>query len=658
MIFPLSHESSTVRRLPWVTFIIMGICLLAHILTVIETRDLDENLGNEGNELFEYYVEHPYLELDPRLRELLYPGQGEEETEALAEVFKEFGMAPPDSEFLIAQEQEELDVRTEEFFEAISSTPWHEWGLIPADKTLHGFITYQFMHGGWLHLIGNMFFLFLAGPFIEDVWGRPIYLSFYLMAGALSALMYALHYPSLDGPLIGASGAVAGVMGAFLVRYWDTKIKFFYWFFVFFGTFTAPAWLMLPMWLLREVFFAQAMDVVNASGQGSGVAHWAHVWGFAFGVGVAAIIRYKNIEKNYLHGAIEAKVTLFDNSVVEDALEDFRQGHIDKAMSTLKREVFAHPENYDAAMAYWNMATDSQRGEEAAPALMKSIQKAIRSSEIDTLDPYFVDIVRGAPNFAMDPAVALRLGEHLVEDGRRDEAIELLESSNRVVSAATPVGVLVRLSRFGAEIYAPFTGTFIHLAIANADLPEEARKELELLASDYPAPDTEAEAEPSPEPENFPEPESESEYEPVLEPTVAEMEIKVMAAVPVKLSDNVLSLKVGEAARKLDLKQVKMIAVAGIKPELAQSFIVIDMALDELDAEKFRVVRMTSKGFDPCRLMGGEKAIDALCRLIATSFDISGARAVPDEQALRTGRFPRYASLDEYEESLRSLAID
>ena len=146
-------------------------------------------------------------------------------------------------------------------------------------------ITYQFLHGGFLHLFGNLFFLFLAGPFIEDVWGRPVFAAFYLTAGALSALMFALRYPELDEPLIGASGAVAGVMGAFLVRYWKTRIRFLYFFIPFRpGTFTAPAWLMLPLWFARELVFAQAWDVASPGTGGGGVAHWAHVWGFAFGL--------------------------------------------------------------------------------------------------------------------------------------------------------------------------------------------------------------------------------------------------------------------------------------------------------------------------------------------------------------------------------------
>ena len=132
---------------------------------------------------------------------------------------------------------------------------------------------------GFFHFLGNMFILYLAGPFIEDRWGRPLFAGFYILAGIFAALFFVVQYPGLEESMVGASGAISGVMGAFLIRFWFVKIKFFYFFFFFMGTFNAPAWFMLPLWLARELIFAQAGDVIAPEG-GTGVAHWAHVAGF------------------------------------------------------------------------------------------------------------------------------------------------------------------------------------------------------------------------------------------------------------------------------------------------------------------------------------------------------------------------------------------
>ena len=128
----------------------------------------------------------------------------------------------------------------------------------------------MFLHGGWLHLFGNLLLLFLTGPFIEDRWGRPAFLAFYLAAGLAAAGLFVARFPELSLPLIGASGAIAGCMGAFLVRFFRTRMQYFYWFGIFVGTFSAPAWLMLPLWFGNELLMARVSEAVAPLG-GSGV---------------------------------------------------------------------------------------------------------------------------------------------------------------------------------------------------------------------------------------------------------------------------------------------------------------------------------------------------------------------------------------------------
>src|SRR5207247_9669974 len=108
--------------------------------------------------------------------------------------------------------------------DAAVTDPLQRWGLVPARIRPDALITHMFLHAGWLHLLGNLFILYLAGPYIEDVWGRPLFAGFYLVSGLVAALAFVLRYPGLDQPLVGASGAIAGVMGAFLVRYGRPEI--------------------------------------------------------------------------------------------------------------------------------------------------------------------------------------------------------------------------------------------------------------------------------------------------------------------------------------------------------------------------------------------------------------------------------------------------
>jgi hypothetical protein len=131
-------------------------------------------------------------------------------------------------------------------------------------------ITANFLHGGWLHLIGNMWFLWLAGAVLEDTWGRLIYPAFYMIAGVLALQVHAMVNVGSMTPTIGASGAIAGLMGAFLVRFPTTKIEMGYLLFYRFYRFKMAAYWLLPVWLLMEILY-------GTSGASTGVAHWAHI---------------------------------------------------------------------------------------------------------------------------------------------------------------------------------------------------------------------------------------------------------------------------------------------------------------------------------------------------------------------------------------------
>lgn len=138
--------------------------------------------------------------------------------------------------------------------------------------------TSMFMHGGWMHLIGNMLFLWIYGNNIEDDLGRFKFLVFYLLSGLAAIGLYTLFGPSSQIPLVGASGAIAGVMGAYLVRYPAARITVLV-IFIFIQTIQLPAKIVLGFWFIYQII----MYSLGGAGGGGGVAWMAHVGGFAFG---------------------------------------------------------------------------------------------------------------------------------------------------------------------------------------------------------------------------------------------------------------------------------------------------------------------------------------------------------------------------------------
>jgi rhomboid family protein len=133
-------------------------------------------------------------------------------------------------------------------------------------------LTSMFMHGGWLHLIGNMWFLWIFGDNVEDAMGRGRFLVFYLLCGLLAAVAQVLWSPSSTVPMVGASGAIAGVLGAYLLLYPHARVRSLWVLVIFITTIYVPAWLMLGLWFLSQFILP-----------GPEVAWMAHVGGFIAG---------------------------------------------------------------------------------------------------------------------------------------------------------------------------------------------------------------------------------------------------------------------------------------------------------------------------------------------------------------------------------------
>jgi membrane associated rhomboid family serine protease len=145
----------------------------------------------------------------------------------------------------------------------------------------------MFMHGSWSHIIGNMIFLWAFGPEVEDMMGRGRYLAFYLLGGLVAALAQVAAAPDSTVPNLGASGAIAAVMGAFLVTFPQDRIRSLLVIFVFVRVAYIPAVLLIGVWGLVQ--FLSLGAIANQPSPGGGVAYAAHVGGFIFGAVAARL---------------------------------------------------------------------------------------------------------------------------------------------------------------------------------------------------------------------------------------------------------------------------------------------------------------------------------------------------------------------------------
>jgi membrane associated rhomboid family serine protease len=158
--------------------------------------------------------------------------------------------------------------------------------VIGEQRTWFTPLTSMFLHGGWFHLIGNMWFLWVFGNNVEDSMGHARYLGFYLLCGLAAAAAQAFVNPSSPIPMVGASGAISGVMGAYIVLYPRVRVHMLVFLGIFITRIVVPAYLMLGYWFLLQIIGGGL-----TSGEGGGVAFWAHAGGFIAGAALIYLFR-------------------------------------------------------------------------------------------------------------------------------------------------------------------------------------------------------------------------------------------------------------------------------------------------------------------------------------------------------------------------------
>ena len=162
------------------------------------------------------------------------------------------------------------------------------YGLVPDQFHWANVFTSMFLHGGWMHVLGNMWFLWIFGDNIEDILGHGKFLLFYLLCGVAAAMTQVFFSFDSRVPMVGASGAIAGVMGAYMVKFPQSRIHTLI-FYIFITTIEVPAWVMLIYWFAIQ-FFSGLGSLAAPTAQG-GTAFFAHVGGFVAGIALIFLMR-------------------------------------------------------------------------------------------------------------------------------------------------------------------------------------------------------------------------------------------------------------------------------------------------------------------------------------------------------------------------------
>ena len=253
--------------------------------------------------------------------------------------------------------------------------------------------------------------------------GRPLYAAVYLLGGAGAALAHAWFQPDSTAHLVGASGAIAALMGVFCVRCWNTNVRFFYWFFLaLVGTFSAPAWIMLLLWLTRELFSA----FVYAGS--SSVAFWAHIGGFGFGAAAAFAMKLSRIEEKVIAPAIDRKTNLAaKHPRFVTALEHFDRGDASAALRDFKLAAKDEAEDPDLHQWLARCYLALERPHEAARCLRQELAIHLRRREFDLAAQSYLELVAAAPDFDLTARELGAVASAMMASGYETEAAELFQ---------------------------------------------------------------------------------------------------------------------------------------------------------------------------------------------------------------------------------------
>jgi membrane associated rhomboid family serine protease len=350
LILPIQHENMSSRRWPIITLalILFNLAIFAGTHRTVDKQD--SHLWTVREHILILAAKFPNLVLTTDAREWVsgyqrrFPDEWAEMQNPDSDPVDEWDARTKQIDDPAAL-QAEMDSLEVQYSQLSDSSITEQFAFAYAHPKPITYLTSTFLHMDWWHVLGNMWFLWLAGFLLEDAWGRPLYLLIYLTAGALASQFNLWMAPGAFGYSLGASGAIAGLMGAFLVRFPNTKIRMM-WFFDLglfpFCRFWMRAYWLLPFWVLLEIN--------SGMGPRDGVAHWAHVGGFLFGALAAIGLRYSGLERK-IDQAIEQKVSWTAEAEIVRANDMMESGKLEEAAVILNEFLATNPDCFVA----WNL---------------------------------------------------------------------------------------------------------------------------------------------------------------------------------------------------------------------------------------------------------------------------------------------------------------
>jgi membrane associated rhomboid family serine protease len=447
-ILPLAHEESSVRR--WPLFAIAVIVLNALLLAVTMTS----GAGAEDAVARATEAAQTFADMHAKAAESAPPGcvtaggstpganilQDMTTPKASSGDLADMDSAPNGA----SAKQKPSDPRTEAETEAADAATMaqlcaaittaesakldYRFGFIPRRPVAWTLVTHQFLHAGVLHLLLNLWFFWLTGCNLEDRWGKAVFGGFYLLAGVAGALVHWRFTSSPDIPLIGASAAIAGAMGAFLVVLGRTRVRFGYLMWLSMkpkvGTFEATAFWMFPLWIVAAL--CQALFLTDSIR-----AQWAPIGGFVFGVAVGLAMKYSGFDARLDASANDANVVVRQDARIAAAAALTDQGKLDEASRELEAFLRESPDDVDALIELLRAVTASRDVPRRIAVAVRLMNAYLGKGFADAAADVYAELRQNGLESEISRGDAMHLGEAFARRQRVDAAILALRHARR-----------------------------------------------------------------------------------------------------------------------------------------------------------------------------------------------------------------------------------
>lgn len=461
---PIGNENSTVRRLPWVTFSIMAINVVIFYGTMPVVANQQEEMMKLGTAMELFVEKHPEMLADETVRKKLHEAGliSKAEADAIAQQVKQSPELEEQYKLWFASIEaqslrDELDLKINAFKAAAQDSLWYKYGLSPNGKWKpYQLITAAFLHGGNLHLFGNLIFFFAVAFSLEDLWGRGVFLGFYLLGAAASCIPSLVHPAAV--PSIGASGAISATMGAFLFRLPRTKIKLLcmhFWLIrLLFGkrplVFMVPGYIYLASYFIAQIVY---WYFDKKAGSTSNVGYSIHIAGFVFGAGFALMMKLTQYEEQHINPKIEAMVSFSAAPAVTDALEALDKGDPLMAERKLRAHLGKQPNDTNALLAAIQVYQQTSNFDRLNSMYARLIRLHLAGGDKEAALYAYDGLLTAFPDNKVEPRLPARdwivICEYLRESEMNTEAAVEYE---RLVNACEDDPVLARAAVQGGEV--------------------------------------------------------------------------------------------------------------------------------------------------------------------------------------------------------------